>query len=167
MVKFTTSQQAYKIKKNHTWLLVLFQTQLQRQLGMAFLLHCFWTLCTCCPETYLYKIFYFLKAFLRQQPPTCFEMAKNWFDKFQQKYPIKGLASCWSWWEKRKCHVLVFWNPEAKPCLSWITLLTLLALLVKRALCNLAQLTLLVNQDVRDKCHSTLVLLKEQKQTPR
>lgn len=34
-----------------------------------------------------------------------FEMGKNWFDMFQQKYLMKGLVSWWIWWEKWKSYV--------------------------------------------------------------
>ena len=39
-------------------------------------------------------------------------MAKNRFELFQQKYPMKGLASWWTWWEKRKCHVFRAFKPS-------------------------------------------------------
>ena len=41
-----------------------------------------------------------------------FEMAKNRLDMFQQKYPMKGLATWWTWWEKRKCHVFRAFKPS-------------------------------------------------------
>ena len=41
-----------------------------------------------------------------------FEMAKNRFELFQQKYPLKALASWWAWWEKRKCHVFRAFKPS-------------------------------------------------------
>ena len=41
-----------------------------------------------------------------------FEMAKNRLELFQQKYPMKGLASWWTWWEKRKCHVFRAFKPN-------------------------------------------------------
>ena len=41
-----------------------------------------------------------------------FEMAKNWLDMFQEKYPMKGLASWWTWWENRKSHIFRAFKPS-------------------------------------------------------
>ena len=72
------------------------------------LVYCIGTLYTCCPD----NLIYIFKGILKAATPNMFEMAKNWLDMFQQKYPMKGLASWWTWWEKRKSHIFRAFKPS-------------------------------------------------------
>lgn len=49
---------------------------------------------------------------LKAVAPNMFEITENWLDMFHQKYPMKGLASWWIWWEKRKSHVFRAFKPS-------------------------------------------------------
>ena len=73
------------------------------------LLYCIGTLYTCCPDNFFIYVF---KGILKAATPNMFEMAKNRLDMFQQKYPMKGLASWWTWWEKRKSHMFRAFKPS-------------------------------------------------------
>ena len=73
------------------------------------LLYCVGTLYTCCPDNFFIYVF---KGILKAATPNMFEMAKNRLDMFQQKYPMKGLASWWTWWEKRKSHIFRAFKPS-------------------------------------------------------
>ena len=113
-VTFPRNQQfinRYQKEKNHTLAEfclflgegeVIFQTPLQIKLRITVLLYCIGTLYTCCPDNFFMYVF---KGILKAATPNMFEMAKNRLDMFQQKYPVKGLASWWTWWEKRKSYI--------------------------------------------------------------
>ena len=73
------------------------------------LLYCIGTLYTCCPDNFFIYIF---QGILKAATPNMFEMAKNRLDMFQQKYPMKGLPSWWTWWEKRKSHIFRAFKPS-------------------------------------------------------
>ena len=73
------------------------------------LLYCIGTLYTCCPDNFVIYIF---QGILKAATPNMFEIAKNRLDMFQQKYPMKGLPSWWTWWEKRKSHIFRAFKPS-------------------------------------------------------